>query len=349
MKSFTFFLVGMLCIAEWNFAQFNGQKKSIPKYPCSMDYMAISPDGKILASTGRHVPWPSAGIQAWDLSTLSLVWNSHFSKFSPRPMAVNALAFSPNGKIVAIGDWAGGVTLINAITGQQKKTISFQGVQDLTFSRSGDFIAVSTQTGITHILSTADGSIKVTLEGTTLGWSLAVSPDGKLLAIADSGAAHIFDTHSGKKIHSYLTSPPRSTKSDSLKGVVYRVALNEEGRVLATATSDYVQVWDVQTEKELFRTKAGNSTPGSLAFSADGTQLGWANYNHEIRLWPFSKSKNVRIVKVWSLLGRVVFRPDFKLAYVSAHETSMSVVELPTGRELSAITCTDFVSDEPIN
>jgi WD40 repeat protein len=354
MKSLALALVGILCVGQLSSAQSSSKKVTRKTYPCSMEFITISPDGSRLVSSGRHAPLPSASIQAWDLNTLTLAWNSPFSRVSPRPMAIEAIAVSPDGKTIAAGDWAGGVILIDAETGQKLRTVDLEGnrttgVAHIAFSQSGNLVAVSAQTGRTHVFSATDWRLRVTLEGTTLGWSLAFNPDGRQLGIADSGAARLFDTDSGKQIRSYTTSPRPSTKSDSLKGVVYRVAFNRDGKLLATATSDVVQVWDVQSGQESYRTNAGHSTPGSLAFSADGTQIAWANWNDEIHLWAFSKGKKPQKAKVRSLLGLAIFRPDFKLAYVSAHETSLSVVELPTGRVRNTVVCTDFIHDEPQN
>jgi WD40 repeat protein len=208
---------------------------------------------------------------------------------------------------------------------------------------SKEFIAVSTQTSHSHIVSAADGTLKVTLEGSSLGWPITFSPDGSFLATADSGAAHLWDTRSGKRVRSYITSPRPAATAGSLKGVIDRVAFSPDGKRLATATSDYVPVWDVRNGLELYRTKAGHSTPGSLAFNVDGTKIAWANWNDEIRLWAYAKAKKPAILKTPSTYGHVAFRPDFNRAHVSRNETAVSIIELPTGYLLSSIVCPEFI------
>jgi WD40 repeat protein len=69
--------------------------------------LAFSPDGKkLLVGTNQ-------GIQLWDVTDRKCDWKS------PRSLDVSALAYAPDGKRVASGDYAGRARVWDAVTGEE--------------------------------------------------------------------------------------------------------------------------------------------------------------------------------------------------------------------------------------
>ena len=109
--------------------------------------MAFSPDGKTLATDDDS----NGPVRLWDVATGRQVGHG-FGSGSPSTASV---AFSPDGKILAIGTYGGSVQLWDVATGQQIGS-----------------------------LDTHSGQVN----------SVAFSPDGKTLATGDdSGAARLWD------------------------------------------------------------------------------------------------------------------------------------------------------------
>ena len=125
--------------------------------------------------------------------------------------------------------------------------------------------------------------------------SLAFSPDGKTLALGNSGGTiKLWDVPPGKE---------RAT----LKGhtsPVWSVAFSPDGKTLASGSGATIQLatpdgkssgsrsgeptiklWDVQTGKERATLKGHAGPVVSVAFSPDGKTLASASHDTTIKLW----------------------------------------------------------------
>ena len=97
--------------------------------------LAISPDGKYLASTEA-----STAIHLWNLETLrrrSLLRGHLFT--------IVSLAFGPNGQILASGDWKGNVIVWDIKTKKQIATLKGSRPWSMTFSPDGQYLLWETR------------------------------------------------------------------------------------------------------------------------------------------------------------------------------------------------------------
>lgn len=117
--------------------------------------------------------------------------------------------------------------------------------------------------------------------------SMALSPDGKILACGNSSTTvTIFDTQTGEFIRG-LTGPSLSQPN---------VAFSSDGRRLATAGQhDDTRVWDAQTGKLEFVLKRGTGDFHPVAFSPDGKVLATGGDNGFV-LWD-AQSGELRLQK----------------------------------------------------
>lgn len=71
----------------------NGQEQAVWRLKGPSSYLALSPDGRFLASAGRH-------ITLWDLKTQQEVVGFDRATLT----SSNTIHFSPDGKTIAVGD-----------------------------------------------------------------------------------------------------------------------------------------------------------------------------------------------------------------------------------------------------
>lgn len=202
---------------------------------------------------------------------------------------VGALAFSPDGKYLAIGFGSPSFytgdkllipvkvydvatrKLIRTLNGHTNYCVS------LAFSKDGTKLASGNRDGTSIIWSTATWQPLHTLadpdkdSGQRYGRgveAVAISPDSRLLAMANNeGHLHLWDLSQGQLL-------------ETLKGhssAVHALAFTPDGRSLASGSNDYtVRLWNVSTRRELLQLDSGNIDLGeiqSLTFSPDGQNL----------------------------------------------------------------------------
>src|SRR5207302_1701074 len=113
---------------------------------------------------------------------------------------VTAVVFSPDGKLLVSGSYDSTVKLWDAHTGELLRTIEACGrVESLAFLPDGRRVAILDATGQVQICDTKTGACIQTLDRSmNQAKSLAVSPDGKALAVVagsnwTDGAVMVWD------------------------------------------------------------------------------------------------------------------------------------------------------------
>jgi WD40 repeat protein len=144
---------------------------------------------------------------------------------------------------------------------------------------------------------------------------LAVTPDGRSLALARSRVAVLLDLESGKEIaHLEHTDSP---------GVL---AFSPDGRLLAVGAGRKVWLWDVADRNELARFPAFRCFAESLAFSPDGRLLAAGSRDGQLRLWETDSRKEVACLdwKVGAVHG-LAFSPDGMTVAAAGHDNALVV------------------------
>lgn len=171
--------------------------------------VALSPDGRVAATceyAPRYVAFPNA-IRLWDLESgqAKLDLDKDFKRGS-RVLGMAAAAFSPDGKLLALGqggetDGNGKVFLVEAATGKKLQELSGHqyGITHLTFSPDGKLLASSGRDTTVRLWSLPDGKLARELGkprgGQFKDWihAAAFSPDGRRVAAGDmAGQLHLW-------------------------------------------------------------------------------------------------------------------------------------------------------------
>jgi WD40 repeat protein len=194
--------------------------------------------------------------------------------------SVQAVAFSPDGKTIALGSFGRKtIRLWNVLTGRNCTTLYAPAdVHCLAFSPNGKKLAAGTLSAI-MLWDLPAAKKRATLSGHVGNvLSVAFSRGGKLLASgSDDITIKLWDVATGKNI---------ATLYEHV-GTVFSVAFSPDGRTLASGSLHTIALWDTATGRRIvsFRGHDGRRVV-CVAYSPDGHILASAAEGDEtVKLW----------------------------------------------------------------
>ncbi len=210
------------------------------------------------------------------------------------PLApVTAVAFSPDGRLLATGSYRQ-VTIWDLATARPVKTLSnvLAAVNDVRFSPAGRLLAVAggqpSAKGDLRLYQVADWKLLATLGGhDDVVFSVAFSPDGKHLASASfDKTVRIWDL-AGHRVERVLTG-----HSD----IVYAVAYGPDGKWLVSSSKDRsVKLVETATGKSRFTFSGMNQDVLAVAVSPDGKRIVSSGYDTGLYWWNPQSGARVRV------------------------------------------------------
>jgi WD40 repeat protein len=237
--------------------------------------LAVTPDGKTVAIvTSNNL------LELVDVATSSVRVTLQLIELNVIPEVAPAVAFSPDGKVLASIHTSGTVRLWDVTAEKELRTINHDGK------------ALRTR-------------------------GLAFSPDSKVLITADAdNRLRLWDVTSGKELASMAGDEQDKFGS---AGAQSNLALAGDGKRAAAAWArEQVRIWYLPARKQ--RPLLNVKTPygvGRLAFSSDGKVLAVAHLDGKVQLWDVLTSRELATLTLGPPEGNTptsgsvaVFSPD---------------------------------------
>jgi WD40 repeat protein len=232
---------------------------------------AFSPDGSLLVSAGDR------SLTIWSC-------RPEYRRMLERAgVSYHGLAFSPDGRTLALGAGDGSVRLWEMPEGRERSILRGHGktVRSVAFSPDGKRLVSASQDGGVVLWDPirAEKLRGLVAEGPTPVLAVAFSPDGQTLGLAEAsnkpGDVVLIDPETGA-IRSRLPGHRLGTNA---------LAFSPDGRMLATAGVERcIKLWNLATSQVRTTIKEGIGWVKSVSFSPDGTWLAFAGDDESVRL-----------------------------------------------------------------
>jgi RNA polymerase sigma factor (sigma-70 family) len=312
-----------------------------------VDGVMFLPDGKTVASTSE------GAVNFWQART-----GTRIRRFVGAEANHNHRALSPDGKIRAVRQWhsspvgAGGretIELWDTQTGKKLREVMpppTSTPKDVVFSPDGKRLAAAAWDNTTQVWDATTGKLFHQFpEREPTALSLALSPDGKTLAVGDGALEHpraprvrLFDLGTGRELRKPFELPGPGPREARRVVWVGGISFSADGKVLAAAayltggpSSEHtILVYEMETGQALCRIQgAPVPTRGSeqncrLALSPDGKSLITPGLTP--LLWEVATGKvRARIKGHAAWVGAVAFSPDGRLLATGSRDTTALV------------------------
>lgn len=276
-----------------------GSSSVLGSYDSPLVCISMSPDGKTAAAACRE-----GGAILFDTATGKVL--RPLGSGSPE---IWTAAFDPGGARVALGSADGSVRLVRTSDGTVERRVEVEGIpQGLAFAPGGNRIAVARSDGGVLVVDLRSGAVLQRMQGhdarvraisflpdgkrlvsaghdemirfwgassgrqlaawpSDVGWvlGLRVHPSGRHLAVSGTAGVALYRLPSGDEVQ-------HARGRDSTTGR-YAIAFSADGRRIAAAGHQVLEVRDARTGELQHRIVDGNLDARSVAFSRDGKRL----------------------------------------------------------------------------
>jgi serine/threonine-protein kinase len=299
--------------------------------------------------TGSAAPAGNTGLSA-GASLFGLAGVFTPPTVAERWQEATSVAFSPDGKTLAVGlttgaassyqasTFGGETYLFNVATGKQSAVLPDAGGTD-AFSPDGNLLAASGGTGQRIVYLAKDGAADHAVALSTLPGSggqpikaLAFSPSGRLLAADDtSGGFYLWSVATGQPAGTEITGQSATTA----------FAFSPGGGTIAVAGAGAISLWDTRIGSIMASiTVPGSGLVGPMAYSSDGKLLAAALPGGRIGLWNATTHAPLGTLQDTGSQGAaaVAISPDSQMLAVGDVNGKTYLWNLRTGKLTAVLT-----------
>jgi WD40 repeat protein/serine/threonine protein kinase/tetratricopeptide (TPR) repeat protein len=278
---------------------------------------------------------PGAGetdLRSWEWYYLNSRGDTARLTFRPRQAESFFVAWSRDGERLATADTDGLVTIWEASTGRELRTLTGHTGQvwSVAWSPDGKELASAGSDASLRIWDPDSGQELRTFPGhanlfTTVCWS----PGGRRLASSFSdGQVRIWDARTGANLV--------TTNGTGHGYVAYSVAWSPDGKRLASSSMDgSARIWDAENARELMVLKGHTAGLMNVAWSPDGQHIASCSYDRTVKIWDAKTGRQTTALHGHTRGARsVCWREDGKRLATASFDSTVRIWDASTGTQL---------------
>lgn len=267
-------------------------------HTAKINAVAALPDGQRMITASKDKT-----LCLWDLKSGVVL-----KKMEGHRGALNALAVSQDGKLIASGDARGELIACHGETGEsltQPIKVHSAIILSLDFSPDGAVLATGLDDGTTNFVSTRTWQVQGNpIKSGCVVRCVRYSPTGTLLGIATRERIEIYKP--GKRQCVIKFKAHRKTN--------FSLAWTPDGTRLLTGGDHQdptIREWDVSTWKQVGEPWNGHATViKAIVINSAGTLVASASYDNHVRLWRLSDQRTIACFQHCTLVASVTFSVD---------------------------------------
>jgi serine/threonine protein kinase/WD40 repeat protein len=322
-----------------------GPQQSSPAHPertrAMVWSLAFSPDGQSLAIAQQAIDRPPSILRIWDVAKRrDLIWYQH-------TVGYRSVAFSSDGRSLTAGSFDGTLSSLEFSDRWKIHHSENQGsaINTVVFLPKSTTVAVGDWDGWVRFHGPDAKANAQPLKYPARIWSLAVSPDGSMLAVGgDANTVKVYDLKSKQHMVT-LNGDNQAVKS---------LDFSPDGKLLAAAGGTKVTLWDTTTWADRVQIQHHPEVV-CVRFSPDGKLLAIADGESDlphykilptaIILWDVAARDEVRWLRghtntIWAL----AFSPDGKTLASGSADQTVKFWDTATGELRETIVPGEFVA-----